>query len=71
VGAALFEASGDAGMSDLENPLVYQGIREGSNVQPARELVDLLTAMRLYEANMRMVRRVDQRAAQLIEMANG
>lgn len=43
----------------VEQPQVLQGYREGSNVTPLREMVDLILISRAYEANQKIIRTVD------------
>jgi len=53
VGDNLFRAKAET--VRVESPVVEQGYVEQSNVNVVREMVDLVTVMRSYEANQRMV----------------
>ena len=51
-GATLFSAPADVVPAPAQ-PKVQQGAREGANVEPMHELVNMITAMRQYEAAQR------------------
>src|SRR5690606_8553059 len=40
--------------------VVMQGYTERSNVDPAQSMVDMMTALRVYEANQRVIQSLDQ-----------
>ena len=48
---------------------VEQGFNEASNVSVVKELVDLITVSRMYEANMRSVRIDDERKKTILDVA--
>ena len=56
----LFLAGESAGMTPVEEPSVLQGYLEGSNVAPLREMVDLVSIGRAYEANQKLIQTRDQ-----------
>jgi len=56
----MFTAGPGAGMSAVETPGLMQGYLEQSNVQPLREMVDLVIISRAYEANQKMITTIDQ-----------
>ena len=56
----LFSATPASGMSSVEKPDVLQGYLEQSNVQPLREMVDMVLISRAYEANQKIISTVDQ-----------
>ena len=53
-GDNLFNTTAQSVMIDFEG-LIVQGALESSNVNPVREMVELITVTRTYEANQRMV----------------
>ncbi len=53
VGPSLFEDPGQASAEPVENPRLVPGTREGSNVEPIIDLVQLILATRFYEASQR------------------
>lgn len=56
----LFLADDSAGMRPVAKPLVQQGYLENSNVAPLREMVDLVSIARAYEANQRLIQNRDK-----------
>lgn len=52
---------------ELEGAEVLQGFVENSNVSPVREMVNLLTATRAYEANAKVVQAYDQHLEKSIQ----
>lgn len=67
VGGGLFEAR-DAGLkpSTDARPTVREGYLEGSNTSAPAEMANLITAMRSFEANQRIVQLHDERMGRLI-----
>ena len=63
----LFLADESAGMRPVEKPVVQQGYLEGSNVKPLREMVDLVSISRAYEANQRLIQSRDKLLERTIE----
>ncbi len=63
----LFLADQSAGMRPVEKPVVQQGYLEGSNVQPLREMVDLVSISRAYEANQRLIQSRDKLLERTLE----
>ncbi|MPM15883.1 Flagellar basal-body rod protein FlgG [bioreactor metagenome] len=59
-GNNLYYAYGDAAPAAAEDVIVRQGMLEGSNVQLADEMVNLLTVYRKYEASQKIVSMTDQ-----------
>jgi flagellar basal body rod protein FlgG len=68
VGAGVFLAR-DPGLvpQEVEDPGVRQHWLEGSNVVAAREMTHLLTAMRSFEANQRIIQLHDERLGRTIQ----
>lgn len=66
-GTGLFIA-GDPSIEPVTTakPTVRQGVLEGGNASPLTEMGDLLTAMRLYEANQKVIQMEDDRVGRLI-----
>ncbi len=56
----LFVAGAGAGMSTVDKPELMQGYLEQSNVQPLREMVDLVLISRAYEANQKIITSADE-----------
>jgi flagellar basal body rod protein FlgG len=63
----LFVATPGAGMTEVEEPELMQGYLEQSNVQPLREMVDLVLISRAYEANQKMITTLDQQMQKALE----
>lgn len=63
----MFTAGDGAGMSAVEEPDLMQGYLEQSNVQPLREMVDLVVISRAYEANQKMITTIDQQMQKALE----
>ncbi|HWA25104.1 MAG TPA: flagellar hook basal-body protein [Lacunisphaera sp.] len=63
----MFTAGDDAGMQAVEEPDLMQGYLEQSNVQPLREMVDLVIISRAYEANQKMITTIDQQMQKALE----
>jgi len=54
-----------------QNAQILQGFRENSNVQPATELVDLISVMRLYELTLKAISSSDERQQDILRIAMG
>jgi flagellar basal-body rod protein FlgF len=72
--AALIPAAGDmflagagSGKSTVDDPEIIQGYLEQSNVQPLREMVDLVLISRAYEANQKIITSVDQQMQKTLD----
>ena len=63
----LFIAGAAAGKSSVDDPELMQGYLEQSNVQPLREMVDLVLISRAYEANQKMITTIDQQMQKALE----
>ncbi len=63
----MFTAGADARMIPVEEPDLMQGYLEQSNVQPLREMVDLVVIARAYEANQKMITTIDQQMQKALE----
>jgi len=68
--SAFKHLDGDSG-APAQNARVLQGFRENSNVQPAAELVDLISVMRLYELNLKAISSSDERQQDILRIAMG
>jgi len=51
----------------VEKPEVLQGYLEGSNITPLREMVDLVTIARAYEANQKLIQSRDSALEKALE----
>ena len=49
----------DADMRDIAQPRILQGYFEASNVSPMREMVNMITVERAYEANQKVIQNAD------------
>jgi len=63
----LFVAGASAGKTAVDKPELMQGYLEQSNVQPLREMVDLVIISRAYEANQKMITSIDQQMQKALE----
>jgi flagellar basal body rod protein FlgG len=63
----LFTAGAGAGMSAVDKPNLMQGYLEQSNVQPLREMVDMVLISRAYEANQKIISTVDQQMEKTLQ----
>ena len=59
VGLNLFAATGNTQIGGAQG-LVRQGFLEGSNVDLAEEMVELISTMRAYETNQKMIQTLDE-----------
>jgi flagellar basal body rod protein FlgG len=66
-----FQAPKDIKPKPAANLIVKQGFQEGSNVQLADELVDMMMVSRLYEANMKFVSAAKDVSQSLLSVALG
>ena len=58
-GGNLFVAGENVIPRELEDPVILQGKLEGSNVNPVREMIDLIEIQRQFESSQRAVRTID------------
>jgi len=63
----LFIAEEGAGMENVQTPVVQQGYLESSNVASLREMVDLVSIGRAYEANQKLIQTRDKLLERSIE----
>jgi flagellar basal-body rod protein FlgF len=63
----MFVPGAGAGMESVDEPDLMQGYLEQSNVQPLREMVDLVLIARAYEANQKMITTIDQQMQKALE----
>jgi flagellar basal body rod protein FlgG len=63
----LFKPDDDDIMKPVEKPVVQQGYLESSNVAPLREMVDLVTIARSYEANQKLIQSRDKLMERTLE----
>lgn len=63
----MFRATEASGMSAVDEPELMQGYLEQSNVQPLREMVDLVLISRAYEANQKMITAIDQQMQKALD----
>ncbi len=64
-GGNLFNVEGGAPQV-MNNPSIVQGALEGSNLDLAREMADMLTTNRVYESNQRILKMVDESLAKTV-----
>ena len=63
----MFKPGPGANMEEVEEPDLMQGYLEQSNVQPLREMVDLVLISRAYEANQKMITAIDQQMEKALQ----
>lgn len=63
----LFTPVASSNMSAVEKPYLLQGYLEQSNVQPLREMVDMVLISRAYEANQKIISTVDQQMEKTLQ----
>jgi len=68
-GAGAFRAPDEARPAEAVRTTVHQGFQEASNVQAVTELVGLITATRLYQANIQVMVKSGERAEALLRIA--
>ena len=66
VGENYFTAGGNADATPAEDRRVRSGYLEMSGVNPVEEMVELITASRAYEANVRIIQQHDTATSELI-----
>ena len=67
MGGGLFYAAEGVEPEPVDAPEVMQGYLESSNVEPLREMVDLVSIARAYEANQKMISHRDKLLEKTIE----
>lgn len=65
--SGIFLAGEAAGMEPVEKPFVQQGYLEASNVAPLREMVDMVSISRAYEANQKLIQNRDKMMERTLE----
>lgn len=63
----MFVATPDAGMTPVDKPDLMQSYLEQSNVQPLREMVDLVLISRAYEANQKVITSTDDQMQKTLD----
>ena len=63
----MFMAPPEAGMTPVEKPDLMQSYLEQSNVQPLREMVDLVLISRAYEANQKVITSTDDQMQKTLD----
>ncbi len=61
MGGGCFSLPKEAQVKPATDPKVQQGFQEASNVNPVEEMVGLISIARLYEANVKTIKAVDDR----------
>jgi len=59
-GKGLFSPLSESQAKRVENPRLLQGYLEASNVTPAKEMIELISLLRFYEANQKAILMQDQ-----------
>lgn len=62
-GAAVIGVAGDPGFGSIE-----QGYLENSNVDPVKEIADMIQAQRAYEMNSKVIKAADEMAAVIVQV---
>jgi flagellar basal-body rod protein FlgF len=63
----LFTPTAESGKTPVDKPDLLQGYLEQSNVQPLREMVDMVLISRAYEANQKIITTVDQQMEKTLQ----
>lgn len=71
VGQCAFEGPAKPAPAEATKTTVSQGYQEGSNVNAVDELVGLITASRLYEANIKAIQTSSERGKSVLAVAMG
>jgi len=66
VGGGIYLTRGAGFTTEVANPVVRQGYLESANTSPVEEMADLINAMRLFEANQKLVHMQDERIGRTI-----
>ncbi len=69
VGDGCYRAPAEAAPVEADQAVVHSGHKESSNVSTVKELIDLVTVTKLYEANIKAMRRQDERMQTLLQSA--
>ncbi|MDE7267421.1 MAG: flagellar basal-body rod protein FlgF [Lachnospiraceae bacterium] len=67
-GETMWDAKEGAVSHDVENPNIYQGYLEMSNANVVKEMVNMITISRQYEANQKMITTYDDTLEQSIQL---
>lgn len=65
--SGFFVAAAGAEMVEVEEAMVQQGYLEASNIAPLREMIDLVSISRAYEANQKIIQSRDQLLERTLE----
>ncbi|MBA3849112.1 MAG: flagellar hook-basal body protein [Opitutus sp.] len=65
--AGMFIEGAGAGREPVDEPELMQGYLEQSNVQPLREMVDLVLISRAYDANQKIITTADKQMEKTLE----
>lgn len=68
-GETMWDAKEGAVSNDVENPNIYQGYLEMSNANVVKEMVNMITISRQYEANQKMITTYDDTLEQSIQLS--
>lgn len=66
LGQGYFTAGNGANPSDSTTSQLHQGYLESSNTSPTAEMASLITAMRMFESNQRVMQMQDERSSRTI-----
>lgn len=71
-GDSLYRTTWESGEAEIaqgeERPTILQRFLEGSNVNPVKEMVEMIEVNRAYEANQKVVQTQDQSTGQLLNL---
>lgn len=67
VAGGFFIPTGNAQPEPVQKPELLQGYLESSNVQPLREMVDLVLISRAYEANQKIITSIDDQMQKTLD----
>ena len=66
VGGGIYLTRNSGLTNEIDNPVLRQGYLESANTSPVEEMADLINAMRLFEANQKLVHMQDERIGRTI-----
>lgn len=67
-GGFRLDPEGNVRMAEVETPSVVQGSLEGSNVNPLKEMVNLISISRAFELNHKVIQSLDEIQGKTIEV---
>ena len=66
IGGGVYRSQNAGAVNDVDEAVVRQGYIEASNTSPVEEMADMINAMRLFQANQKLVHMQDERLGRSI-----